>query len=311
MDQDSFHLHQPLPPHPAQPTPDELNKPASEREKSKRYISIYKVIPSLLTLMAMIAGVTSIQMAIDERYDTAVLLIVVAAILDVLDGAVARALKAQSEFGAELDSLSDFMAFGIVPSVILYEWALDDAGKLGWIATIILPVAAALRLARFNVAAKTPEEKPLWQKRYFTGVPSPAGAGLVLLPVYIWFLFPETFSELSYATPLIAVWAILVAGLMVSRIPTFSFKYLKLPSKMLVPAMGFVALVIAALIHAPWITLTIIGLAYTVSIPVIFHRYRKMEKKHQGTTEDLTSLAFGMSGDEVLILDEDDDIKPI
>lgn len=309
MEQENFFLNQPAPPPQAASVAE--TRAVFEEPKAKRHISIYKIIPSLLTLMALIAGVTSIQMTINERYETAVLMILAAAILDVLDGAVARALKAQSDFGAELDSLSDFLAFGIAPSVLLYQWALDDAGKFGWIATIVLPVAAALRLARFNVAAKIPEDKPLWQKRFFTGVPSPAGAGLALLPVYIWILFPETFSEFSYATPLIGIWAIIVAALMVSRIPTFSFKYLKLPSKMLVPAMALVALILAALVHAPWVTLTLIALTYTVSIPVVFHRYRKTEKKHQGTTEDLASLAFGMSGDEVLILEEEDDIKPI
>lgn len=308
MEQENFFLNQPAPPPQAPPVGD---SPVFTEEKSKRHISIYKIIPSLLTLMALIAGVTSIQMTINERYETAVLMILAAAILDVLDGAVARALKAQSDFGAELDSLSDFLAFGIAPSVLLYQWALDDAGKFGWIATIVLPVAAALRLARFNVAAKMPEDKPLWQKRFFTGVPSPAGAGLALLPVYIWILFPETFSEFSYATPLIGIWAVIVAVLMVSRIPTFSFKYLKLPSKMLVPAMALVALVLAALVHAPWVTLTLIAVTYTVSIPVVFHRYRKTEKKHRGTTEDLASLAFGMSGDEMLVLEEEDEIKPI
>ncbi len=277
------------------------------------HIAVHKIVPSFLTLMAMIAGVTSIQSAINDKYDQAVLMILAAAILDVLDGAVARALKAQSEFGAELDSLSDFLAFGIAPSVLLYVWALDDAGKFGWIATVVLPVAAALRLARFNVAGKKPEvDTPLWKKRYFTGVPSPAGAGLALLPVYVWLQFQETFRVFSVATPLIAVWEIIVAALMVSRIPTFSFKYLKLPAKMLVPAMALVALVLAALVHTPWVALTIICATYTVSIPVVFHRYRKLEKANQGTNEDLTSLAFGMASDDILIGDEDeDDIRPI
>lgn len=283
--------------------------------RPSRYISVYKIIPSLLTMMAMIAGVTSIQMAINERYETAVLMILAAAILDVLDGAVARALKVQSEFGAELDSLSDFLAFGVVPSVILYEWALDGAGKFGWIATVILPVCAALRLARFNVAAKTQNtDIPLWKKRFFTGVPSPAAAGLALLPVYIWIMFPETFSEFAPATWLIGVWTIIVAALMVSRIPTFSFKYMKLPAKMLVPAMGLVALILAALVHAPWVTLTIIAVTYAISIPVVFMRYRKLEKKNHGTNEDLSSLAFGISAGEERLLqeeDEEDDIRPI
>ena len=282
---------------------------------SRRHIAIYKIVPSIITLMAMIAGVTSIQMAINDKYDMAVQMIVIAAILDILDGAVARALKAQSEFGAELDSLSDFLAFGVSPSVLLYVWVLDEAGKLGWIATIILPVAAALRLARFNVAGKKTDDTPIWKKRFFTGVPSPAGAGLALLPVYVW-LMMEThfFREFAVANWLIALWVILVGALMVSRIPTFSLKYMKLPAKMLVPSMALVTLIIAALIHAPWITLTILASVYAISIPIVFTRYRKLEKKHSAIPEDLSSLAFGMASDDILLpetAEDEDDIRPI
>jgi CDP-diacylglycerol--serine O-phosphatidyltransferase len=257
-------------------------------------IGLQRIIPNMITLMALIAGVTSVQMAINQNFETAVLMLLVAAIFDVLDGAVARALKASSEFGAELDSLSDFLAFGVAPATLLYIWALDDAGRFGWIATVILPMAAALRLARFNVMAKKSAELPLWKKRYFSGVPTPAGAGLALLPVYIWFLSPETFEIFSFATPLIGIWTIIVAALMVSRIPTFSFKYMKLPARGAVPVMALIGLVIAALIHAPWVTLTLISLAYVASIPVVLHRYRKQEKEFSEGQEDLSSLAFGM-----------------
>lgn len=286
---------------------------APDTMPSRKQISVYKIVPSLLTMMALIAGVTSIQKAINGDYDVAVQMILIAAILDVLDGAVARALKAQSEFGAELDSLSDFLAFGVAPSILLYVWVLDEAGKLGWIATVILPVCAALRLARFNVAGKKQDDTPLWKKRYFTGVPTPAGAGLALLPVYVWLMFTDSFREFAVANWLIAVWVIFVSCLLVSRIPTFSFKYMKLPSKMMVPAMGFVALILAALIHAPWVTLTIIATLYTVSIPVVFTRYRRLEKKYNATPEDLSSLAFGLAADDILLpdIEEEDDIRPI
>lgn len=269
------------------------------------HISIQKTVPSFLTLMALIAGVTSIQMSINGRFETAILMLLAAAILDVLDGAAARALKASSDFGAELDSLSDFLAFGVAPSVALYVWILDEAGKLGWIATIILPVAAALRLARFNAAAKKHEDVPLWKKRFFTGVPSPAGAGLALFPMYIWFLFADTFEPFRFAIPLISIWTIVVAALMVSRIPTFSFKYMKLPAKMMAPAMAFVALVLAALIHAPWVTLSLISIAYIISFPIILSRYRRQEREFHGETEDFSSLTFGITND--LSLDGDDE----
>lgn len=255
---------------------------------------IAKMIPNLVTMMALIAGISSLQKAVNGDFEGAVLMLMAAALFDVLDGAIARALKAQSEFGAQLDSLSDFLAFGIAPAIILYEWTLSDAGKLCWIASVVFPVAAALRLARFNVIAKQPDDVPQWKKRYFVGVPTPAGAALCLLPIYIWFLSPSSFESLAFATPLVAVWAIFVAALMVSRIPTFSIKYVKLPPRMMVPMLGFFALVVAALIHAPWITLSILSLAYVVSIPMGLRHYRKQEMQYRDVPEDLTSLAFGI-----------------
>lgn len=277
---------------------DDPNKPNGQ------HLPLSHIIPNLITLLALISGITSLQKAIIGEYETAVLLLLAAAVFDVLDGAVARALNAQSEIGAQLDSFSDFLAFGVAPGIILYEWTLGDAGKLGWIAAVVFPVAAALRLARFNVMAKMSHDTPLWKKRFFTGVPTPAGAILCLFPLYIWFLFPDTFEGFAWATPLVAVWAIGVAALMVSRIPTFSIKYMKIPRKMVVPTMAFVALVIAALFHAPWVTLPLICIVYAASIPWIFHTYRKLEKQHQTEEENLSSLAFGIS---TIKIDDSDD----
>jgi CDP-diacylglycerol--serine O-phosphatidyltransferase len=273
-----------------------------EHDNSKasgQALTLSKMIPNLITMMALIAGITSVQKALTGNFEVAVLLLLAAAILDVMDGAVARALKAQSEFGAQLDSLSDFLAFGVAPGLILYVWTLGDAGKLGWIAAVVFPVAAALRLARFNVMTAAAADIPLWKKRFFTGVPTPAGAILCLFPLYVWFLTPETFEGYRWGTPFVAVWAITVAALMVSRIPTFSIKYLKIPPKMMVPVMAFVALVVAALFNAPWVTLPIICIVYAASIPLIFHQYRKLEKEHQADEEDLSSLAFGISTIEI------------
>lgn len=270
-----------------------------------KLISITRIVPSIITMMALIAGVTSIQKAISGDYEAAILLIVAAGVLDVLDGAVARLLKAQSEFGAQLDSLSDFLAFGVAPAILLHEWVMIDAGKLGWIASVVFPVATALRLARFNVSSQN-NEVPSWKKRYFTGVPSPAGAGLVMLPLYIWLLFPYAFSEFKIATPIVALWAIFVASLMVSRLPTGSLKYIKLPDRTAVPLMGALTLLIAAVIHAPWVTLTIITSGYLVSLPIVFRHYRKLERQYENQTEDLSSLAFGINDIELNPTDEDD-----
>lgn len=277
------------------------NKPNGQAQA----LPLSKIIPNLITMMALISGITSLQKAMTGDFEMAVLLLLAAAIFDVMDGAVARALKAQSEFGAQLDSLSDFLCFGIVPGLILYEWTLGDAGKLGWIAAVVFPVAAALRLARFNVMAKAAAEIPLWKKRFFTGVPTPAGAILCLFPLYVWFLSPETFDGYKWGTPLVAIWAITVAALMVSRIPTFSIKYIKLPPKMMVPTMAFVALLVAALFNAPWVTLPLICIVYSASIPLIFHQYRRLEKEHQAEEEELSSLAFGISTIEISPHDEE------
>lgn len=258
-------------------------------------LPLSKIIPNLVTMLALISGITSVQKAMTGEYETAVMLLLVAGVFDVLDGALARALKAQSEFGAQLDSFSDFLAFGIAPALILYEWTLGDAGKLGWVAAVVFPVAAALRLARFNVMAKATDDTPVWKKRFFTGVPTPAAAILCLFPMYVWFLTPETFEGLSWGTPVVAFWAIIVATLMISRLPTFSVKYIKIHPKMMVPTMAAVALYFAALIHMPWITLPIVCVAYVVSMPIILHKYRKLEREHQNSEEDLSSLAFGLS----------------
>lgn len=262
-------------------------------------LPISKIVPNLITMMALISGITSVQKAMTGDFEMAVMLLLAAGIFDVLDGAIARALKAQSEFGAQLDSLSDFLAFGVAPGLILYEWTLGDAGKLGWIAAVVFPVAAALRLARFNVMAKSTDDVPLWKKRFFTGVPTPAGAILCLFPIYVWFLTPETFEGLKWGTPFVALWAITVAALMVSRLPTFSVKYLKIPPKMMVPTMALVALFFAALFHTPWVTLPLICITYMISIPVIFHSYRKLEKQHHSEEENLSSLAFGISSIDI------------
>jgi CDP-diacylglycerol--serine O-phosphatidyltransferase len=271
------------------------NPHAAPAARHPQMIALHKIIPNMLTMMALIAGITSIQKAINGQFDTAVLMLLAAAILDTLDGAAARALKSSSEFGAQLDSLSDFLAFGVAPSLILYEWVLDDAGKLGWIATIVLPVAAALRLARFNVMAKTADELPAWKKAYFSGVPSPAGAGLALLPIYIWFLLsPGTLDVFSFATPLIAIWTMVVAALMVSRIPTFSFKKLRVPARGTIPVMALLGLLIAAMIHVPFVMLTLISIIYLVTMPLVFSQYRRKEKEYQNPPEDLSSLAFGI-----------------
>lgn len=268
----------------------EMKPKSSNQPAPSSAVGLNRMIPNLMTLCAIAAGLTAIQLAWDSHWERAVFAILIAVILDALDGATARLLKATSEFGAQLDSLSDFLAFGVAPSIILYSWILEESGKIGWIAMIVYAAACALRLARFNVMQK---ELPAWKKGFFSGVPAPAGAGLALLPVIVWFQLPEHFmEEFAFASPLVGLWTLVVAGLMVSRIPTFSTKMIKLPAKFGMPALAFAALLIALLVHAPWQTLTVSGLLYIASVPLAVRHFRKLQKEN-ADNEDLADLAIG------------------
>ncbi len=254
-------------------------------------MGLHRLIPNLMTLTALAAGLLAIQYAWGGKWEQAVLAILVAVILDTLDGATARLLKATSEFGAQLDSLSDFLAFGVAPSIILYSWILQESGKIGWMAMLLFAAACALRLARFNVMQK---ELPAWKKGFFSGVPAPAGAGLALLPLILWIQVPHFFEQFAFASPLVGLWTILIAGMMVSRIPTYSTKGFKLPPKFAMPAMVFFAIIIAALVHAPWQTLTIAAIFYMAAIPFAIRSFQKLQKEN-ADNEALSDLALGMA----------------
>lgn len=263
----------------------DASKPARQN-----VVGLHRLIPNLMTLTAIAMGLAAIQLAWDQEWDRAILAILVAVILDAMDGATARLLKASSEFGAQLDSLSDFLAFGVAPSIIMYSWILEESGKVGWMAMIVYAAACALRLARFNV---TQTALPQWKKGFFSGIPSPAGAGLALLPLIIWIQGePAFFTDYRFASPLVGCWMMFVAALMVSRIPTFSTKMIKLPAKFGMPALAGAAVLIAALLHAPWLTLTILAFVYIVSIPLAVRRFRKLQKIH-GDDVPLSDLALG------------------
>lgn len=267
-----------------------INRDPSATADTGAQIRITRLIPNLLTLTALAAGLTAIQLSLDNYWDRAVIAIVIAAMLDALDGAVARLLKATSEFGAQLDSLSDFLAFGVAPAIILHTWVLEEAGKIGWIALLVFPAASALRLARFNVTQG--QKPPAWKKGFFSGVPAPAGAGLALMPLIVWLQFPDFFEQFAYANPLVGLWVIFVGALMVSRIPTWGTKMLKLPAKMALPMLALAALVMAMLIQAPWETLTVMGVCYMAHIPFAVRHFLKLQKLNQDN-EDITDIALG------------------
>ena len=243
-----------------------------------RHVPVRMLVPNFFTLLALCAGLTSIRMGIEERYELALGAIVFAALLDGIDGRVARLLKASSRFGAELDSLADFVNFGVAPAFLIFNWGLGSLKSLGWICVMIFALASALRLARFNVASE--EERPRWQADYFIGMPTPAAAIVVLLPIFIEHLGLEGIRSSTFMLDAVLIYTLVIAFLMVSTIPTFSGKLLgeRISREYVLPifmlAVGFVAL----LLTYPFGTLTGASIAYLASIPFAIRRFRELDR---------------------------------
>src|SRR5437660_147351 len=217
------------------------------RMRRLRQIPVRVLVPNVITLLALCAGLTGIRLAIEERYELALGAIVFAAVLDAVDGRVARMIKGTSRFGAELDSLADFVNFGVAPGLILYFWGLKELKSVGWIAAIVFATCAGLRLARFNVAIDEPN-RPAWTSNFFVGMPAPAGAITVLLPIYLYFIeLPGVF----FPAPLTFLYTLAIALLMVSRLPVSSGKKLgtRVPRDMVPPVFAVGALLVALLIR--------------------------------------------------------------
>jgi len=228
-------------------------------------LPVVSLVPSAITVLALLAGLTSIGFSLDGKWGLAVFSIVVAAICDGLDGSMARLLNSSSRFGAELDSLSDFLSFGVAPALLLFEWTMNDARGIGWAAVLIFATCGALRLARFNSEIEADEPPPAWTARFFTGVPAPAGGAVAMLML---FAFHATDLEFFRSPLLNAFWLIVVGFLMVSRVPTWSVKKARLRNDLVVPAMVILVLVTVALISFPWQSMAVFGLAYLSSIPL-------------------------------------------
>jgi CDP-diacylglycerol--serine O-phosphatidyltransferase len=237
-----------------------------------RGFSINRLIPNVLTLAALCSGLTAIRFALQGQMKLAVIAIIVAAIFDALDGRVARRLGVTSRFGAELDSLSDFLCFGVTPALVLYMASLTQAGSLGWIVTLMFPMCSALRLARFNTALVADTPPPAWTGSYFTGVPAPAGALLALIPLMVSFEIEAAWPRHALVVGTVLV---VVGGLMVSRIPTFSFKKGRVPRHLVLPALLGAALVMGVIASSPWIGLSLLGLVYVSLIPYSWLTYRR------------------------------------
>ncbi len=247
------------------------------RRRRFKAIPVRTLLPNLITLLALCAGLTAIRLAVENRLDLALAAIVFAALLDGIDGRVARMLKGTSRFGAELDSLADFVNFGVAPALILYFWGLQELKSAGWIAAMVFAICAGLRLARFNVMIDDPN-KPAWAGNFFTGIPAPAGAITVLLPIYLYFL--------GVSDGLVTIWLTLlytlaIALLMVSRLPVFSGKRVgkRVPPEMVLPVFVVVVLFFALLISYPWPVLTIGTLAYLACLPLGWMSFRDYQRK--------------------------------
>ena len=254
-------------------------------EKKFKLVSSKKtryLLPNILSLGGVCLGISSIKFSIDGNYSLAVIFILFAAILDALDGRVARLIKGTSDFGKELDSLTDFVSFGIAPVFILYFWKLNSYGKLGWAITLIYSVCCVLRLARFNLTKTSINQ--LWKNNYFEGVPSPAGGLLILMPL----IFELSNLNLNYNfenfTP---YFTIIIAFLLVSKIPTLSFKKISISSKATIFILLGIGLIFISLLFYTFETLLIFGLCYLISIPISYFMYKnQIKKENQETSED-------------------------
>ncbi len=266
-------------------------------ERSKRrlpplpQVPIRLVLPNLVTLVALCTGLTSIRMSIEHKFELAVALIAVAAALDGIDGRMARFLKSTSRFGAELDSITDFLNFGVAPVILLYVWALGEMRSVGWMAALVFTLCAALRLARFNVALDAPD-KPDWHASFFVGVPAPAGAMIVLLPVYVEFVaIPHGFLT----APVVFVYTIAIGLLMVSKLPTWSGKLIgrRIARELVTPLFVSAILIVAFLASFPWETMTVLTLCYLACLPLSWRSYQRHQRAENGASESAAGSGKG------------------
>ena len=254
--------------------------PSPPPRRRFKAIPVRTLLPNLITLLALCAGLTAIRLSVESRLELALAAIVFAALLDGIDGRIARMLKGTSRFGAELDSLADFVNFGVAPALILYFWGLQELKSAGWIAALVFAICAALRLARFNVMIDDPNQ-PAWAGNFFTGIPAPAGAITVLLPIYLNFL--------GVSNGLVTIWitflyTLTIGLLMVSRLPVFSGKRVgkRVPPDMVLLVFVVVVLFFALLISYPWAVLTIGTLAYLGCLPLGWLSYREHPAQGRG-----------------------------
>ena len=237
-------------------------------------LSVNRMVPNVLTLLALCAGMTAMRFAMGGNFEGAVFAIIAAGIFDGLDGRMARLLKATSSFGAELDSLSDFVSFGVAPAAVLYLWTMSELHVLGWVIVLFFAVCCALRLARFN--AGTNAEVPSYAAPFFSGAPAPAGAGLVMVPMFLSFQWGDWLFRSPYLN---AVTVTGIALLMISKVPTVSLKRIRIPHHLVIPTLLAFGVATAFLTTEPWLTLTLVGIVYVGSIPLTIRSYYRLKRE--------------------------------
>lgn len=243
-------------------------------------ISPRLLVPNLITVLAICAGLTGIRLAVDGRFENAVVMVLLAAFLDGIDGRIARALKATSKFGVQMDSLADIVNFGVAPALVLYFFLLKMAGPVGWMAALVFTIACCLRLARFNVMAEDEHREP-WQSEFFVGVPAPAGAGLVMLPIYLVFVgLIEPSRPLAYAA---CAFTVLIALLLVSRLPVFSGKRIRMGRHLVLPLLLAAMAFVLFLTNYTWETLALCAVAYLITLPFGSKAYQRAAQRNGQT----------------------------
>ena len=256
-------------------------------------LSVNRMVPNVLTLLALCAGMTAIRFAMGGNFQAAVFSIIAAGVFDGLDGRMARLLKATSSFGAELDSLSDFVSFGVAPAAVLYLWTLSGLHGLGWAIALLFAVCCALRLARFNTEAT--HESASYTAPFFTGVPAPAGAGLVMVPMFLSFEWGDWFFRSLYLNAVVVTG---IALLMISKVPTVSLKRIRVPHHLVIPTLLAFGVGTAFLTTEPWLTLTALGIAYVTSVPLTIRAYYRLKRStlaKQPDTAELPTAAVSLS----------------
>jgi CDP-diacylglycerol--serine O-phosphatidyltransferase len=261
--------------------------------RGARPLPVLHFVPNMFTILGLCAGMTGMRFAFDGRWQMAVAFIIAAAIFDGLDGRSARLLKMTSKLGEQLDSLADFISFGVAPAVIVYLWVLHDVRGFGWAIALVFATCCALRLARFNAELEA-TERPAWALHYFTGVPAPAAAGLAIVPMMASFVIG---GDIARHWLVSAVTLVVVAVLMVSRVPTFSVKRLRIKPSLVIPTIILGIFVTVLLVTEVWLILSLIGIAYLGSIPVSWVMAKRMEQTAAQTPAAATEPAAAGSAE--------------